>query len=232
MRSNDNRRMSVARSAMGDGASCFSASFARMKRSIALRSISTPESAANAALATGGLGFVIGCQAQWSSRGSRTASSSSSASWPGHGSPASIHAARAATSSEVSRSPSGGIICSGFVVLTRRMSSLASALPATAAGPKSPPRRIAARESSRRCDSCPSAPWHSAQRARIKACAAECASSPRAAAGNRSQAATAGDTRNKARRFSIGTLREKCAGGPNFRTAGFLPGTKSAAAGA
>ena len=173
--------MSVRRSAVAEGVSDFWASFSRMKKSMALRSASTPASVANAATRSGTGGFTIGCQAQWSSRGSRTAADASS-SEPGQGAPASIQAVMAATSSFDSCSPSGGIICSGFVVVIRRTSSLVVAFPATAAGPKSPPLSMAARESSRRFDSWASAPWHSTQRAARIARAGACASCASSAA--------------------------------------------------
>ena len=113
---------------------------------------------------SGTAGSVSGCQAQWSSRSSR-GSTIATSSDPGHGAPASIQALRASTSSAESGSSSGGIRSSSAVERTRRTSSLVAPLPATTAGPKSPPLSKPARESSRRPDSAASAPWQVAQRA-------------------------------------------------------------------
>ena len=166
--------MSVRRSAAAEGDIFFSASLARRKKSTVLLSASTPGSAANAATRAGTAGLTIGCQAQWSSRGSRAAAARES-SESGQDASASIQAVMAATSSFVSRSPSGGIICFDVVII-RRTSSLSRPLPATIAGPNSPPLSIPARESSRSPDSWASAPWHSEQRAARIAKAGACAS--------------------------------------------------------
>jgi hypothetical protein len=103
----------------------------------------------------------------------------------------------AAISSFESRSPSGGIICSGFVVVIRRTSSLAPPFPETIAGPKSPPLSMAARESSRRPDSWASAPWHSTQRAVRIARAGACASCALSAAACGPPPAVAHTTRRQ-----------------------------------
>ena len=74
------------------------------------------------------------------------------------------------------------MVSSALPEVTRRISSLVAPLPSTTAGPKSPPLSRLARESSRRPDSAPSAPWQSMQRSNNRARAAACGSEASAAA--------------------------------------------------
>ena len=130
-----------------------------MNRSMSLRTV------ASAAGAGGTAGRVTGCQAQWSSRGSRSLSlASRSASDSGQAAPESIHCSSSAISAAESRSPSGGIFFLSSVLVIRWISSLSPLLPATITGPKSPPFNARCLTSSRSRLSCVSGPWQSPQR--------------------------------------------------------------------
>ena len=130
-----------------------------MNRSMSFRtSVAADESGGTA-------GRTSGCQAQWSRRGSRSATAACrSASDSGQAAPASIHRLSMSISVAESRSPSGGIRFFSSVLPIRRISSLSLLLPATMTGPKSPPLCARCFTSSRRRFSCVSGPWQSPQR--------------------------------------------------------------------
>ena len=116
-------------------------------------------------------GRTTGCQAQWSSRGSRHVPS-------GHAAPASIHAPTSSISSAERAFPRGGIRRSGSVEVTRSWSALVPRLPATTTAAVSSGLRGS--RSRRSPPSWESGPWHSRQRLekRARTCSATALPSP------------------------------------------------------
>ena len=174
------RRMSVRRSAAGDGAIPLASSRARMKAS-------TGEAIHERSLTGGGGVGRIGRKAQCSAAGSVPDDATLALPTPvGHGAPIATHCVSSATSASGSF-PLGGIFRSSWRCATAWIIRLSSGRDGTAAGPESPPFRMASRLSSRRLEDCFFGPWQfrhfSTRIGRIRASKNSAASGARPLAG-------------------------------------------------